>query len=128
MELKSTNHSYYSSDTNYYANSGDNYGSVSYENWQEFKTNWLDADLKIDHDYNHLFRFDILPQTDPKTDEHVKDAFSLKLFYVLQRKGIYRPVYIHSISQDDMVEIQTYLSDCWSYLQNQWNEISSLTP
>lgn len=125
MELKPTNHSYLSSNSNYYVNANENFGRSEYDTWQQFKAHWLEEELEIDHDYNHLFRFDIKPQIDEETEEESPDALSLHLYYVLQRKGIYRPVLIRSISEEDMPEIEKYLMECWAYLQGQWTEFSS---
>lgn len=126
MKLEATDHSYYSSESNFYVGNrnGENFGSYDAENWQQFKEDWLFDDLTIDHDYNHCFRYDIEQDHDYETDEPVSGQFSLKLFFILQRKGIYRPVHVKSITEDDMPEIEEYLKSCWNYLQNQWKEFS----
>jgi hypothetical protein len=126
MEYKETNHNYYCSDTNYYVGNynGENYGRCDYNTWQEFKEAWLNEDLTIDHDYNHCFRFDIKPLYDSETDEELKDRFSLCLYFMLQRKGIFRPVAIKEITQNDISEIEQYLRDCWEYIKKQWEEFS----
>jgi hypothetical protein len=127
MELKSTAHSYYCSESNYYVGNyhGENYGRCDYDTWGEFKEAWLDDNLWIDHDYNHCFRFDINPHRDFETDDIIQEKYSLKLYYILQRKGIFRPVFIKEISETDMPEIEQYLSDCWDYLKSQWEEFSN---
>ena len=68
-------------------------------------------------DYNLCFRFDI--QQKPKTDE-----FELWLFFILQRKGIYRPVWIKHIEEKNMPEVERFLKMQWEYMQNQWKEIA----
>lgn len=127
MELKATNHHYYSSESNYYVGNanGDNQGRCDYETWEEFKEEWLDDGKSIDDDYNHCFRFDILEKRDDMTDEPI-GGYSLWLFFILQRKGIYRPVHIETITEDNMSEIEAFLKDRWEYLKDQWSEINNV--
>ena len=120
LELKATNHRYYCNETNYYVDGHSNYGRCDYDTWQDFKDEWLDKDLGIDDDYNHCFRFDITEGYDENDDPN--GELKLWLFFILQRKGIYRPVQIKSITQDDMDEIDQFLSNRFGYLMNQWQE------
>jgi hypothetical protein len=126
MELKPTNHSYYCNDANYYVGNvnGENHGRCEYETWEDFKDSWLGKDLSIDHDYNHCFRYDIVKQYDSKTDIEREDKFSLKLYFILQRKGNFIPVTIKEITEEDMPEIENYLTSCWEYLKTQWEEFT----
>lgn len=117
LELKSTNHNYYCSESNYYAGGHENFGRNDYDNWEAFKEEWL-WDGKIDDDLNHLFRFDILENED--TPGH----FTLLLFFILQRKGIFRPVRIESITEQDLPEIEAFLKSRWEYMKRQWEEFS----
>ena len=119
LDLVPTNHSYYCSDSNYYVDGYDNYGRCDYDSWKEFKQEWVDTDGSLDDDLNHLFRFDIV-----KEDGIEKQGFTLWLFFILQRKGIYTPVQINNITQDDMPEITAFLRARWSYLQKQWKEFN----
>lgn len=66
---------------------------------------------------NLCFRFDI--EQKPKTGE-----FELWLFFILQRKGIYCPVWIKHIEEKNMSEIEQFLKMQWKYMQNQWKEIA----
>lgn len=120
MELKATNHSYYCNDSNYFSSEV----GESFDTWSEFKSEWLDEKLSIDHDYNHCFRFDINPLFDPDLDIEYDNRFSLHLYMMLQRKGIFIPIVIEEIFQEDMAEIKEYLHACWGYLQGQWEEFS----
>ena len=122
MELKSTSHSYYCSDTNYYVSGNENHGLCEYEDWKSFKEDWLDNTLTIDDDYNHCFRFDIKEIKDD--EEEPTGNFELWLFFILQRKGIYRPVWIRNITKEDMPEIEAFLKERWNYLKQQWAEFS----
>lgn len=120
MELRNTNHSYYCNDANYYSNKS----LVEFKTWEDFKSSWLNEDLWIDHDYSHCFRFDIKSHFDTELDEEIKDKFSLHLYMMLQRKGNFIPILINEITENDMQEIERYLTDCWKYLKNQWAEFS----
>lgn len=124
LKLKQTEHNYYCSDTNYYVNGHGNFGLAEFPTWQDFKYEWLDDDLNIDHDYNHCFRFDIKKRYDEETDEELDNEFSLHLYYIMQRKGNFVPVYIEAITEEDMVEVNKYLESCWKYIKTQWSEFS----
>lgn len=118
LELKATDHSYYCSESNYYVGGRENYGRCDYDSWDDFKQEWLDPGDLIDDDYNHVFRFDITKS------EETPGRFDLWLFFILQRKGIYRPVWVKNITQGDIPEIKNFLEDRWEYMKNQWKEFS----
>lgn len=129
MELQATNHKYYCSETNYYVGNrnGENYGRCEYDTWKEFYENWIPwsksdgNDPEIDWDYNLLFRFDINQKED---DEGNKlDDYFLNLFFILQRKGIFRPVIVHSIKKEDMPYIEKTLKSAWGYVSDLWKEL-----
>jgi hypothetical protein len=121
IELKPTEHMYYFSATNYYVGNkyGENYGRAEYETWDDFCESWGDYDL----DYNFLVRYDILQKRDSRTDELI-DGFQLWLLFILQRKGIYLPVVIHNIDEQDMEDINKTLSNHWEYMRDMWCEFS----
>ena len=128
MELKETNHAYYCSENNFYVGNrnGENFGRCDYDSWEDFKAEWLglgEDKLALDDDYNHVFRFDILEKRDRETDKPLGN-FELWLFFILQRKGIYRPVWIKEIAENDMHEVTSFLEERWQYLKKQWNEVS----
>lgn len=123
MKLKATDHRYYSSGSNYYVNGYNNFGRCDYDTWEDFKDDWLDNDGNIDDDYNHVFRFDIIQNRDEEADELI-EGYQLWLFFILQRKGIYRPVWIKNIEEKDMEEIKSFLENRWEYLKEQWVELS----
>jgi hypothetical protein len=128
LELRETKHSYYCSPNNYYVGNfnGENHGRCEYDTWPEFKKEWLserEDESRLDDDYNHVFRFDILEKRDSETDKPI-GRYSLWLFFILQRKGIYRPVRVKEITKEDMAEIEQFLKDRWQYLKNQWIEFS----
>ena len=128
MELQGTNHSYYCSENNYYVGNskGENFGRCEYETWKDFRDEWLRPDGEsIDIDYNLCFRFDIIQKRDPDTDDSL-DGFELWLFFILQRKGIYRPVWIKNIYEKDMPYIYNFLKMQFEYMENQWKEIAEI--
>jgi len=125
MDLKPTNHSYYCSDTNFYVGINENFGRSDYQTWQEFKELWLNEDFSIDHDYNHCFRFDIKPTFTENSHDPSTQEYSLHLYFLLQRKGIFKPVWIKSVYEKDMPEVERFLKGCWDYLQHQWSEIAN---
>lgn len=117
LKLKETQHSYYCSESNYYVNGHQNWGRYEFDDWHSFKLDWLFADGSIDDDLNHLFRFDI-----NKNEETGK--WQLWLFFMMQRKGIFVPVLIRGITEEDMPEIEAFLSARWEYMKKQWCEFS----
>lgn len=119
LEIKETNHSYYCSESNYYVDGYNNFGRNNYEDFKTFLNDWCLNDGTIDWDYNLCFRYDIHQK---QTGETV-DGFELWLFFILQRKGIYRPVHIENITQDDMPVLETLLKSQWEYIKAQWSEI-----
>jgi endo-1,4-beta-D-glucanase Y len=117
LELKSTKHSYYCSDRNYYVDGRQNWGRCDYDTWADFKSDWFDeTQYVIDDGYNHLFRFDIFEKDD--------GGYGMYLFFILQRKGIFRPVRILTITEDDLPDIEDFLFFRWEYLKRQWAEFS----
>lgn len=125
MKLQATEHSYYCSESNHYVGNqhGENFGRCEYDTWADFQEEWLDSDgVSIDMDYNLCFRYDIKQRRNLDTDEPIAE-FELWLFFMLQRKGIYRPVWIKHIEEKDMPGIKGFLEKQWHYIQNQWNEL-----
>jgi len=119
MEFKATDHSYYCNDANYYKS-----GVLQrFEKWSDFRENYLDENLELDHDFNHCFRFDVKPLFNHEKDEDYTDRFSLHLYMMQQRKGNFVPIEIKEIVKEDMPEIEKYLSSCWEYMKNQWEEL-----
>lgn len=122
LKLKETNHSYYCSDSNYYVSGYDNFGLSEFESWEDFKQDWLDGGHKLDDDLNHLFRYDICKQEDEEGEP--VDGFVLKLYFILQRKGIFMPVHVKNIEEKDMPEIESFLKQRWEYMKSQWAEVN----
>lgn len=120
MQLQATDHSYYCNESNYYVGNrcGENFGRSEYNTWADFKEGWLYSDgVNINIDYNLCFRFDI--KQNPEAN-----GYELWLFFMLQRKGIYRPVLIKHLEEKDMPNVEQFLKMQWEYIQNQWKEIA----
>jgi hypothetical protein len=126
MDLKITEHKYYSSGKNFWIGNfnGENFGRYEEKNWEEFKEHWFENG-KMDHDLHYCFRYDIENKINEETGKDIENEFKLLLFIVEQKKGNYVPVIIESITKEDMPEIEVYLKDCWEYTKNQWVEIST---
>lgn len=125
LTLKETNHKYHCSENNFYVGNqeDENCGRSEYETWKEFKKAWLDEDGTIDCDYNLCFRYDILQNRNSETDEPI-EGYSLWLFFIFQRKGIYKPVLIRSLIESDMEELDKFLKLQWAYMKSQWSEFN----
>lgn len=119
MELKETNHSYYFSESNYYVGgqNGENYGRSDYDTWEDFMEEWRTHDK----DMNFLVRYDIYQKEDE--EENKIDEYRMEILYILQRKGIYRPVHINNITKNDMNEITEFLKSYWEHMKTYWVEI-----
>lgn len=122
LKLKETNHSYYCEEGNYYKN-GEWYEHMS---WDEFKK-YMDMGENGEfhnHNYNHVFRFDIQEVDSEYETTHGK--YMLCLYYILQRKARNLSHTIYNIKDEDMEEINLFLKSCWEYLKGQWQEFSEV--
>jgi hypothetical protein len=97
-------HPYYCSSANYYSNSLTTY----YDTWLEFHKTWS----RLDMDLNLLFRWDL------KRGDN--GSYSLYLFYMLQRKGIFTPVIIRDVTDEDAKDIHSFLEARFNYLLTLW--------
>lgn len=115
LELKETEHSYYCNDKNYYcANS-----LITYENFKDFYNEWG----KLDIDYNYIFRFDLEEDKDYNTKKPL-GTYTLKLYYMLQRKGNFVPINIYNVVENDIIQINELLKSHWEYTKDLWKEFS----
>lgn len=101
----------------YYCNLG-NYGinncGQEYESWQDF----FDAEGNADMDYNLVFRWD----WKKATADNELDFDTLFVFFMGQRKGLYRWVEIE-ISDADEDAVRAWLKTRWDYLKTVWEGI-----
>lgn len=101
-------HDYYSSGSNYYSNEA----RVAFSHWPAFIDEFGDAD----EDMNLCYRWDVY------RDDH--DRFYMEISMMRQRKGIYTPIHIGSVTDEDVPSIIEYLGRHWAKLQRLWCPIS----
>ena len=116
-KLAQTEHGYHCSLSNGFTGND----PESFETWEDFCADWADAS---DH-LNLLFRFDINQKVD-ENDEDIIGDYQLDLFFVLQRKGIFKPVLVEHITEADLPEINEYLASKWDYLSDMWKEFKEV--
>ena len=103
-------HDYYCSESNYY-----HAGELEhFDSWNEF----LEAYGTANPDMNLLFRWD---WRGGDIDTYTSDV--LELFYILQRKGIFRPIEV-SVSKDNEEEIKRWLNIKFDHLFKLWVPIA----
>lgn len=103
-------HAYYCNEENYYAGSKT---VGEFNSWESFLADEGDADL----DYNLVFRWDW-----DKTEK------TLKLFFMGQRKGLFRTAIIRGMHPDEEASVRQYLETRWKHLSDLWAPISLVTP
>jgi cystathionine beta-lyase family protein involved in aluminum resistance len=102
-QLTSTEHPYYASDSNHYSNEA----QESFNTVSEFLEEYKDADI----DMNLAYRWDIT-----KT----KNKYSAQVVFIQQRKGIYFPVQIKSITEADVEQFIEFLKKHKQKLMEIW--------
>lgn len=120
MHLWEIDHSYYCNEGNYFSNkSCESY----YKSWFEFAQEEKDADF----DMNLVFRFDWV-----ENDEDDNPTFNgdpnyrngkLKIFWMGQRKGLYRWSIVE-VCRNDEPEVIEFLKARWDHLKTLWLPIS----
>ena len=107
------NHPYYCSDSNYYSTKpGD-----TFETATDFLDNWENCDI----DMNLVFRWDVKPNLDD--DENPLGTYYAEVFIMQQRKGIFYPIYIRSISDDEVDRFVIYLKKHQEVLSAIWKPL-----
>lgn len=108
-------HDYYCSDSNYYNNDCEQ----EYKSWWDFISEEGDSEL----DYNLIFRWDWqegedydLPEFNG--DDNYRNA-KLKLYFMGQRKGLFRSVTIE-VCRADEKQIIVFLQKRWQYIKDLW--------
>lgn len=112
-----TDHHYYCHTNNYYSNDG----AMDFCCFDDFEGEWMGDDLDID--YNLVFRFDIKEKYDDE-DNIIKGKFRAEIFFILQRKGIFRPVTVDNITRKEAKKIIKWLQPHWDYLKDIWSPLS----
>jgi hypothetical protein len=125
VRLWEVEHPYYCAEGNYFSNEcHQEYGS-----WQAFLRTEGDADM----DYNLVYRWD-WECDDDETDTvdgrkeyasrfGMRDhAWTLKLFFMGQRKALARSVHV-SVCKDDEPSVRVWLSERAEYLRKIWEPL-----
>lgn len=102
-------HPYYCSEDNYYSNQC----SVAFDSWELF----LEAEGKSDLDYNLVFRWD-----------WDRKAKTLTIYYMGQRKGLFRSVTVRAMHADEEPAVRAWLTTRWEHMKKLWAPLSDEEP
>lgn len=115
MHLWEIEHPYFCSDHNYYVSPVEQQQNGVYADWEAFVADWgVRAWAYDETDSNLIFRWDW------HTAERLNEGYAvsgddayrhdrLELFFMLQRKGLYRPVMIERMDRRYEPEVRAFL-------------------
>ena len=109
----SVSHCYYCESNNFYSNDP----NEIFDTFKDFYEKYHDADI----DMNMPFRFDIY---EPNA-EYGQTNYSMKIFIMQQSHGIFKPIEINEVEENDVPQILEYLEKAWGYLREIWGPISN---
>ena len=109
MQELAADHDYYCSTSNFFSNDASEY----WDTWPEFYAEYNDADI----DMNLVFRWDVIRSDD--------GSFSMNVFFIRQRKGIFSPIIINEVTEADVETIVLFLQKHWNKLESIWHPISA---
>lgn len=124
--LWDVDHPYYCNEGNFFARPGSECHS-HYQRWQDFVAEQGDGDM----DLNLVFRFDWVPPYEDSdsekpikwvADENYRDS-TLKLFYMGQRKGLYRWATV-DVCRADEPSVRAWLMARWDHMRKLWEPLS----
>jgi hypothetical protein len=120
MTLKelAVDHDYYCNTNNYFSNDA----AMVWNSWQDFYEEFHNTDI----DLNLCFRWDITEKTDDEEGTPL-GTYSMYVFLMHQRKGIFAPHTILSVNESDVPTILEYLSRHYWKLQRLWSPLSDAT-
>ena len=121
MRSEETNHGYPCS-LHRFCDCNDKGDAIEFENWKEYKQEVLESPHKFDINLNLCFRFDLEKKLDENEEE--TDEYELYLFFMKQRLGLYTPIIINYVTEEDIPEIEGFLKQHWEYLKGLWKEFS----
>jgi hypothetical protein len=101
-------HDYYCHESNYYSNEA----REIYASFEAFYSDWNDADV----DMNLVFRWDV-KQVDEDT---VEAGYYAQIFIIQQRKGIFVPVVIEKIEENNVPLFLQFLKPHLEKLKKNW--------
>ena len=115
--LWEVDHLYYCNEGNYYA-PGREQPFCEYASWAEF----FAAEGDSDRDYNLLFRWD-WREADPEEKNWGNKHEVLMLFWIGQRKGLYRWTQVR-VTKDDEPVVRAFLADRFAHLKKLWEPLT----
>lgn len=115
LEELSVKHPYYCSESNYYSNDP----AQDYDTMTDF----LDDFEGVDIDLNLCFRWDISKKTDDETEQPA-DGYYAEVFLILQRKGIFKPCRISSITEEEAIRFKAYALRHLETLKKIWSPLA----
>jgi len=121
VHLWEQKHPYYCNEGNYF----DNNCSSEYQSWPNFLSEASEEDL----DMNLIFRFDWYEGEDYGASDFNGDPYyrngRLLLFYMGQRKGLYRWAEV-SVCRADEPSVIEFLKERWNHMKLLWAPFSEL--
>lgn len=114
MDTEATKH-LWEIDHNYYCSSGE---TNECESWQDFLDEWD----KADKDYNFLFRFDVRDDNVGWEQELAEGTRLLRLYYILQRKGLILEVQV-TFQENEEEVVKAWLQGRFDYLKELWQPL-----
>ena len=109
-------HRYYCSESNFYSREP----GETYQCARRFLDDWEDAD----EDMNLVFRWDIKPGWDDSEKEGHPKTWRAEVFIIHQRKGIFNPIEIKTITEEELPRFVAYLKRHWDVMQEIWLPLS----
>ena len=124
--LWEVDHSYYCNEANYFVGGNDHHKVCDeHKRWSDFIAEYADADF----DMNLVFRWDWVEE-DPETgestykgDDNYRNGI-LKIFWMGQRKGLYRFSLVEVCRADEPAVI-AFLRPRWEHLRELWAPLSA---
>jgi hypothetical protein len=120
--LWEVDHPYYCSENNYFSSEC----HQEFDSWQDFIEEEGDADL----DMNLVFRFDWVPkehekleQEDDEGNPFQPDSDVLQVFFVGQRKGLFRSASV-KVNRQDEESVKEYLKPRLAHLMKMWEPLT----
>jgi len=117
MNLKTlaADHPYYASETNFYSlEASGRYVTV---------TDFLNEMEEYDIDMNLVYRWDVREKRDEDDDEPL-DIYYAEVFMIHQRKGVYHPIMIDSISEHEVDRFVAYLHRHLEVQNKMWEPLT----
>ena len=114
LERLSVDHPYYCSESNFYSNEP----NQGYETATEFLDDFESADI----DMNLVFRFDVQPRGENGAEY---GRYCAEIFMMLQRKGIFKPIYIKHINEKEAERLESYLAKHFEKIKEIWRPFGS---